>query len=119
MHLQAKQSISPNNSPNVSQALRAGKYMVMVKGHGKKAWRWRGLCGAFAISPRFGTGYPWGAGLDLVQGAGACGCDHPPEVSTALISVIQGKGPNPPGVVTLAPCLALPQPPGYHVNWEK
>lgn len=43
MHLQAKQSISPNNSPNVSQALRAGKYMIMVKGHGKKAWRWRGL----------------------------------------------------------------------------
>lgn len=43
MHLQAKQSISPDNSPSVSQALRAGKYMIMVKGHGKKAWRWRHL----------------------------------------------------------------------------
>lgn len=61
MHLQAKQSISSNNSPNVTQVLRAGKCVIMVKGHGKKAWRWRGLwgpCGA----PQHGI--PRGDGLD-------------------------------------------------------
>lgn len=82
MHLQAKQSISPDNSPNVSQALRAGKYMIMVKGHGKKAWRWRGSRGVLArlhsgaVSPSFGTGYPRGSGLDPAWGAGARRCER-------------------------------------------
>lgn len=116
MHLQAKQSISPNNSPSVSQALGAGKYMIMVKGPGKKAWRWRGLRGVLVRvpgtavpSPRLDTGCPQGWGWL-------------PEVSTTLIRVIQGKGPNPPGMVMppgYAPCPALPQPPSYHINWEK
>lgn len=45
MHLQSKQSISSDNSPNVTQVLRAGKCGIMVKGHRKKVWRWRGLWG--------------------------------------------------------------------------
>lgn len=70
MHLQAKQSISWNNSPNVTQVLRAGKCMIMVKGQGKKAWRWRGMwgpCGA----PQ--NGNPRGDGLDPISSVG-CRC---------------------------------------------
>lgn len=119
MHLQAKQSISSNNSPNVTQVLRAGKCVIMVKGHGKKAWRWRGLWGPCGAPQHR---HPWGDGLEPVCGAGAWGCGWLPEVSATLTRAVQGKGPNPPGVVMLlghAPCLELPQPPGYHINWEK
>lgn len=72
MHLQAKQSISLNNSPNVTQELRAGKCVIMVKDHAKKTWRQKGLwgpCGA----PQHGN--PRGGGLDLVWGAGAWECN--------------------------------------------
>lgn len=68
MHLQAKQSISPNNSPNVTQVLQAGKSMIMVKGHGKKAWRWRGLHGILSPVRHLVSPGSW-------VGPGArCGC---------------------------------------------
>lgn len=88
MHLQAKQSISPDNSPNVSQALRAGKYMIMVKGHGKKAWRWRGSSrGSTAVLslPVSALGTPGDRGWTR-RGAQVPGdVSGLPEVSTTLI----------------------------------
>lgn len=112
MHLQAKQSISSNNSPNVTQVLRAGKCMVMVKGQGKKEWRWRGMWGPCGAPPAWEPPGRW-AGPSV-----GCRCLGMQLVSTALIQAVQGKGLNPPSVVMLlghTPCLALPQPPGYHI----
>lgn len=54
MHLQAKQSISLNNSPNVTQVLGAGKCVITVKDHGKKAslfLEMEGLVGSLRGSP--------------------------------------------------------------------
>lgn len=55
-------------------------------------------------------------------GAATWGLNWLPKVSTTLMQVVQGKGPNPPGAVMLlghTPCLALPQLPDYHISWEK
>lgn len=57
MHLRAKQSISPNNSPNVSQAPGAGKYMIILTGDGKKAWGCRAQPGTLVLPP-FWQGHP-------------------------------------------------------------
>jgi len=90
--------------------------MVMLKGHGKKAWRWMEGC---ARGPRAGPRCrlspfrhrgPPGSRAGPGVGAGAWGCVWLPEVSTTLIRVTQRKEPNPPGAVTLpghAPHLAV------------